>query len=188
MIGKLYHRVTDLEISLKDKEYELNKLKAFCTEKLQDLDNTISQEVRLMSTRLEDVEKTTLDLIHENEDTFFLEIKKLKGRFEEIDTDDNNNRYLDNFSPRSTLLQSPSSSCHNLHHLEDVEIKTEKPDDFAMVQDDAKSVCSQVALNHTLKVHGRLLGCKLMELSQSSRQSEFTFPIKVRDKGKLITK
>ena len=122
LIDKLYHRITNLETSLKYKEYELEKLKRYFTDKVKDVDKTIAQETKLLYSKLEDVEKATLDLIHENEDSFFLQIKKLKDRFDEMETDINNNNNENNYhhSPRSTLLQSPMSGRHHGEHFEQV--------------------------------------------------------------------
>ena len=126
LIDKLYHRITNLETSLKYKEYELEKLKRYFTDKVKDVDKTIAQETKLLYSKLEDVEKATLDLIHENEDSFFLQIKKMKDRFDEMETfinnNNNNNNHDDNYyhSPRSTLLQSPMSGRHHGEHFEQV--------------------------------------------------------------------
>ena len=93
LIGKLYHRVTDLELSIKERENKYKQLKRFCIDKFDELEKTLSDEARLLNARVDESEKTTSDFLRENEDTFFLQIKKLKDRMEQYeDTENNNNK------------------------------------------------------------------------------------------------
>ena len=52
------------------------------------------------------------------------------------------------------------------------------------LNDDDTGDDDECSLKQTLKVYGRLLNSRLMELNrQSLRRSEFTFPIKVEREG-----
>ena len=97
------------------------------------------------------------------------------------------NRDYDAFSVRSL----PSSPGYPVSYED---IKTE-PRDLPIDDQDRndetnslKSFYSRRSFNNTLKVHGRFLNSKLMELRDSSRRSEFTFleATRIKTEGMFI--